>query len=119
MLTRYRRIFQLHIAAGGASDDVLPVGDGQAHAVAQHQIAPDFIRVLDLPQRADRTDKDHQRQQWEHEAHNGCVPRPDERFFRQQSRQSVEKLLQSIIHVKFLLSRDAVDYLDLPIILPV
>ena len=119
MLTRYRWIFQLHIAAGGASDDVLPVGDGQAHAVAQHQIAPDLIRVLDLPQRADRADKDHQRQQREHKAHNGCVPRPDERFFRQQSRQPVEKLLQSIIHVKFLLSRDAVDYLNLPIILPV
>ena len=98
VLARDRRIFELHIAGRGAADDVFPVRERQAHAVAEREIAPDLVRMLDLPQRADRTHQDHQREQREHEADDRRVPRAHERIFRKKTRQHVKRVLQRISH---------------------
>ena len=98
VLPRDRRIFELHIAGRSAADDVFPVRERQAHTVAEREIAPDLVRMLDLPQRADRAHQDHQREQREHEANDRRVPRAHERIFRKKTRQHVKRVLQRIFH---------------------
>ena len=93
VLAGHRGVFQLYVARGRAPDDVFPMRQRQADAVCHAEIAPDLVRVLDLPQRADRAHQDHQRQQREHEADSRRVPCADKRVFRKEPGQCIQKAL--------------------------